>query len=555
MSTPSLRDALADLVEAGTAAGLPDGVARTEGERLSATVAEGSMPGAAQAWAEAVGSDEPREFFTAASAGRRWRSAPTDALRTLAGGPHAVAYAQALAAVATAAATLGTPGPHVAPGAAATAAVQLSAAAGAAPPLSTTAVPASDAARAVTDQLDALNPLDPAGLMDRLTRAASGLTAMRPDLPQPQVPTFEGILAALGRGTGPVVSPPAGSEPTVAVQPSPTGQPAEGSATQAAAATDAAAAEAAEAEPEKTLAELLAELDGLIGLDRVKAEVRRQVELLRVERLRVEAGLTSPTLTRHLVFVGTPGTGKTTVARLVSGIYRALGLLSKGHLVEVDRSELVAGYLGQTAIKTAEVAASAVGGVLFIDEAYALTQSSGASGADSYGQEAVNTLVKEMEDHRDDLVVIVAGYPVPMAEFVAANPGLESRFSTAVHFEDYTDDELRGIFEVMAGAADFTPTPEAVDRVEEICSVQLRGPSFGNARFVRNLLDGAIARHAWRLREVEAPTIDELRTLLPEDLVADDAEHTTGSEAADPIIVSGAQTAADTLADEPEEHT
>ncbi|MEO7352471.1 MAG: AAA family ATPase, partial [Marmoricola sp.] len=174
--------------------------------------------------------------------------------------------------------------------------------------------------------------------------------------------------------------------------------------------------------PEKSLEELLAELDALIGLHQVKREVHRQVAVLRVEKLRGEAGLKSPTITRHLVFTGNPGTGKTTVARLVSGIYHALELLSRGQLVEVDRSELVAGYLGQTATKTADVVASAAGGVLFIDEAYSLA-GTGSSG-DQYGQEAVDTLVKEMEDRREDLVVIVAGYPAPMEAFIAANPGL-----------------------------------------------------------------------------------------------------------------------------------
>ena len=199
----------------------------------------------------------------------------------------------------------------------------------------------------------------------------------------------------------------------------------------------------APATPPRSLDDLLAELDALIGLQRVKREIHRQVALLRVEKLRVDAGLKSPTMTRHLVFTGNPGTGKTTVARLVGGIYQALGLLSGGHLVEVDRSELVAGYLGQTATKTAEVVASAAGGVLFIDEAYSLTAS--GPGGDQYGQESVDTLVKEMEDRRDDLVVIVAGYPAPMAAFIAANPGLASRFRTTIEFEDYTDDELVAI--------------------------------------------------------------------------------------------------------------
>ena len=237
--------------------------------------------------------------------------------------------------------------------------------------------------------------------------------------------------------------------------------------------------------------------------------------LLRVEKLRVDAGLKSPTMTRHLVFTGNPGTGKTTVARLVGGIYQALGLLSRGHLVEVDRSELVAGYLGQTATKTADVVASAAGGVLFVDEAYSLT--SNGSGGDQFGQESVDTLVKEMEDRRDDLVVIVAGYPAPMASFIAANPGLASRFRTTIEFEDYTDDELVAILHHLADRADYALDPEAVQRFREVLNRTPRGTSFGNGRYSRNALESAIGHHAWRLRETEAPTIEELRLLVARD--------------------------------------
>jgi SpoVK/Ycf46/Vps4 family AAA+-type ATPase len=265
----------------------------------------------------------------------------------------------------------------------------------------------------------------------------------------------------------------------------------------------------------KSVEELLAQLDALIGLERVKGEIHRQVAILRVERLRTDAGMKNATITRHLVFTGNPGTGKTTVARLVGGIYAALGLLSLGQLIEVDRSELVAGYLGQTAVKTSEVVAKAAGGVLFIDEAYSLT-------GDQYGTEAVDTLVKEMEDRREELVVIVAGYPAPMEVFVAANPGLASRFRTTIAFDDYTDDELAKILTLLADHADYELTPEALKHFRELLADTTRSINFGNGRFSRNTLEAAIGAHAWRLRDIEAPTTDQLRQLRPEDLDQDE---------------------------------
>jgi Holliday junction resolvasome RuvABC ATP-dependent DNA helicase subunit len=264
--------------------------------------------------------------------------------------------------------------------------------------------------------------------------------------------------------------------------------------------------------PAPSLEELLAELDALVGLEAVKTEVRHQTQLLRIQALRGSKGLRNPELTRHLVFVGNPGTGKTTVARLVAGIYRAVGLLPKGHLVECDRSELVAGYLGQTALKTAEVIDKALGGALFIDEAYALA-------GDEFGSEAIDTLVKEMEDHRSDLLVIVAGYPAPMEKFINSNPGLESRFRLTLMFDDYSDDELVEIFTRIAGGADFTPTDDAVTALRGLLRATPRDEGFGNGRFVRNVFESAIVRQAWRLRDVTDPDVDQLRELRAEDLV------------------------------------
>jgi Holliday junction resolvasome RuvABC ATP-dependent DNA helicase subunit len=268
--------------------------------------------------------------------------------------------------------------------------------------------------------------------------------------------------------------------------------------------------------PEDTLDKLLDELDDLVGLDAVKASVRQLTNLLQVQQLRASYELPILDTSLHLVFSGNPGTGKTTVARLLARIYRALDVLSKGQLVEADRSQLVAGYVGQTALKTRAVVEQAIGGMLLIDEAYALAR----GGENDFGREAIDTLVKLMEDHRDDLAVVAAGYTDEMATFIASNPGLRSRFTRTIAFADYTDDELVEIFIRMGESSQYHPTDGAIARLRTILAATPRDKGFGNARFIRNLFEAAVSNQASRLVHVDEPDPEQLTTLVADDLPA-----------------------------------
>lgn len=269
-----------------------------------------------------------------------------------------------------------------------------------------------------------------------------------------------------------------------------------------------------EAKPPDTIESLLAELEKLIGLEAVKTEVRLLTNLVRVENMRRERNLKVVDQSRHLVFVGNPGTGKTTVARLLSRIYRVLKVVSKGQLVETERSGLVAGYVGQTAPKVNTKVDEALGGILFIDEAYALTTES----EQDFGAEAVATLLKRMEDHRDDLVVIVAGYPEPMRKFLDSNPGLRSRFNKTIDFPDYTNDELLKIFESIGKDSHYELDQQCRATIKDYFAAQERGHTFGNGRLARNVFEECVTRQASRLVTLAHPTDEQLVTLTAADV-------------------------------------
>lgn len=269
-----------------------------------------------------------------------------------------------------------------------------------------------------------------------------------------------------------------------------------------------------ESEATETLEDLLNQLDALVGLAGVKLEVKTLINLLKVNKIREERGLKVPVISKHLVFLGNPGTGKTTVARLVAKLYKQLGVITKGQLVEVDRSGLVAGYVGQTALKTKEKIQEAMGGVLFIDEAYTLSK-----GDSDFGQEAIDTLLKEMEDHRDDFVVIVAGYSSPMRQFLASNPGLSSRFNKTILFEDYDTDELLAILDLFCFSNDVKLSEETTELVKKhltkLC--EEKSEHFANGREIRNLFERAFSNQANRIAALDTISDEALRELIYED--------------------------------------
>jgi len=325
------------------------------------------------------------------------------------------------------------------------------------------------------------------------------------------------------RGNGPLRPPRAPREEAT----EPEQRDAEGSAAAAArregqptdeVTSDTPTADPPTPEDAQRLERILAELDALIGLAPVKERVRELIAFIRVQKQRRADGLRTPNLTHHLVFDGPPGTGKTSVARLIGEIFASLGLLAHGRLVEAARQDLVGGYIGQTAIKTNAVIDSALGGVLFIDEAYSL----GGTSNQDFGREAIETLLVRMENDRDRFVVIAAGYPDEMNGFLATNPGLASRFSRTIEFPSFTPSELMQIFVTMVADGDYTLTPEASEATQRLLERrwEARDSSFGNARLVRNLVEESIQRQSVRLNATVLTelTTAQLSSLEPTDI-------------------------------------
>ncbi len=269
-------------------------------------------------------------------------------------------------------------------------------------------------------------------------------------------------------------------------------------------------------EDKRSLQELLSDLEALIGLGKVKSQVNKLIAYQKVQQMRKAHNLVQTKNTLHLAFLGNPGTGKTTVARIVGHIYKKIGLLSKGHFLEVSRTDLIAGYQGQTAIKVKKVIEKAKGGVLFIDEAYSITEN---DQSDSYGRECLTELTKALEDYREDLVVIVAGYIEPMNKFFESNPGLKSRFNTFIEFEDYCIEELEAILISMCNENEYILHSEAKNKIKITLTelVEKKDESFSNARLVRNIFDELLMNHAKRAGQIENPTKDELSIILAED--------------------------------------
>lgn len=348
-------------------------------------------------------------------------------------------------------------------------------------------------------------------------------------VPAPKRPADGTPAKPDSNGPAPKGSAPKSASPTLAAQP--------------AAASDAEVEED-NAPPEK-IEDLKAELNELIGLEGVKKEVNNLINIVTIYNLRRQNDLKTVDMSLHMVFSGNPGTGKTMIARLMSRIYKSLGMLSKGHLVEVDRSGLVAGYVGQTATKTSAVIEKALGGVLFIDEAYALNNKS----ENDFGQEAIDTLLKAMEDHRENLVVIVAGYDGLMDQFIHSNPGLESRFNRYLHFDDYNADEMLAILDLQLKKGQYQLNDAARAAVKDyILAANTSSIAFGNARGVRNIFERLLVAQANRLAAGDNVTKDDLMTITEADVAAARAsdEKMQAAEKAQEALI---QSAEDTIAE------